>query len=476
MTEKQLSFERLARAGVVSACAAAPINNVEWLQVLPGVPLSTLFLAGAALLLIAHITATGRVYVPPVGRVIISLTILPFLLALTLGVPAALRSHPLGINYENYLEVASGRIANFVLLSIFLIGAFSIARHPNRRTDRRTLLRGMVRAYWIVAGIVIAIGLWQAGSFYFDVPYPFPDTRSHLHSVPAFMRNLVPGRLTSITAEPSYFAPLVIDFAILSVFFARGWRLLALVAVAGLTLMLSFSAGGYLNAAILAAVFVGTRTLAVAVRRRVRLTAVAAIVLMFAVVVFLFAGPLSPYVGLVTSRSGTALVPEAHGRAFMVLMPFYWLSDSTLVNMIFGHGPKSYALIGQVMTMPASGLPVYVTSNNLYSDLVWEHGVLGLIAVVALLTVLAFKGLATYLKTPESTVPVLLVAHLSASSLYRADFYSLRFFCILIIIALAVTASHVGQRCYAVRAGSGNRGRVDGERSPAQHPALETGD
>jgi hypothetical protein len=381
----------------------------------------------------------------------------------------------LGVNYEQYLEVASGRIVNFVLLTVFLIGALSVARN-DRRAAGRTLLRNMAYAYWSVTGIVIVLGLWQAGNFYLDVPYPFPETRSHLHSVPAYMRNLVPGRLTSITAEPSYFAPLIIDFAILSVFFARGWRLLLLVAVAAVTLVLSFSAGGYLNAAIVVAVFVGTRALAAVVRGRVRLTAVAAIALTFGVAIALFVGPLSPYIALVTSRSGTALMPEAHGRAFMVLMPFYWLSDSSFLNMIFGHGPKSYALIGQVMTLPTSGLPVQETSNNLYSDLVWEHGLWGLFAVVALFAFLAFKGLAAFLKTPQSTVPILLVTHLGASSLYRADFYSLRFFCILLIIVMALTARYTRHGSYAVvGAGSSVRGREDREQRPAHGTSPETG-
>src|SRR5690554_3576596 len=77
-------------------------------------------------------------------------------------------------------------------------------------------------------------------------------------------------------------------------------------------------------------------------------------------------------------------------RAYMGYMPFVWAWDSSAMSFLFGHGIKSYSIIGTAFNLP-SGEPVHVTSNNLYADTFWESGLFGLILIAAFFVFVFFS-------------------------------------------------------------------------------------
>lgn len=124
---------------------------------------------------------------------------------------------------------------------------------------------------------------------------------------------------------------------------------------------------------------------------------------------------------------------QAHDRLYMVVMPFVWFADDGLVSALFGHGPGSFALLGQLHTLPDGG-PVHVTSNNLFSDVLYEQGAIGLLLVIALFVVLLVTGLRARSRSRECLLGAILTVHLATSSVYRADFMAPRFWVLLLSI------------------------------------------
>src|SRR5690606_1310535 len=61
---------------------------------------------------------------------------------------------------------------------------------------------------------------------------------------------------------------------------------------------------------------------------------------------------------------------SSSSRLSMLLGPFEWVKDSSLISFVFGHGLKSFAIVGTNYVLP-SGEAVHVTSNNMYVDVFW---------------------------------------------------------------------------------------------------------
>lgn len=438
-------LSRVSQFAVLLAVASAPSFVVGAFRILPGFPISVLLLWLSCFFLVLHLISIPRFAMPASGRLVIMLIFLPFLLAFSIGVPAAIGSAPLGLDYTGYPTIALGRVVNAFSLSLFFIGTLALIQKARRSSGGPDFGHQVVWVYWVATGVFATAAIWQISHFYLGIPYPFPETRTHVHGVPAALQGLVPGRLTGLANEPSFLVPFVIDFALLSMLIVRGLRLFLIIAVSIAVVLLSFSAGGYMNLTIISAAWLLLLALRTAFCYRVNVKAAGAVALIGIAAPFFFLTA-GPYMELVTARVPGALDPDSHSRAFMVLMPFYWLADSPFLNILFGHGPKSYAMIGEAVVLPASGEPVHVTSNNLFADIVWEHGIVGLSGLGVLFGILALKTRVLFSITRERIVAFLLLVHLFSSSLYRGDFYSLRFLVILLIIVMLIEGLVSGER------------------------------
>lgn len=367
----------------------------------------------------------------------------PFLYSL-IGVFFSLITLPHGLDYSFYHVLSIGRYINIIsLLSFFVI----VVDYYNRLIGYESKYQFFVKLVWfylVSLLLIIVLGYWQVFSLIFSsIPFPF-DTRDAVHSVQDTAKFAGITRLTSIANEPSYFAPLVMDTIILS-FAVITYKRAKLIAFFCLILLIfSFSGGGYLNVVIIFSVITCAlifRAISVwKVRRGLIKYCVGLLVGLLAIVFSLASTGLG---SIIVDRIPELIDVDSSTRAYMVFMPFVWAIDSGIVNFLFGHGVKSYALLGGVYTITSSGDAVHVTSNNLFVDVFWEYGLVGLASFIAFFVYIIIKSVTPKVMLREHWLSLFLVSHLIGSSIYRGDFASPRFFILVVSILFLISLATV---------------------------------
>lgn len=411
---------------VLFFCAPFSVSAIVQYAV-PGVPTSVMVIMGSAFLLALHLLRIGRVRVDATVLLVVVTLFLPMAASF---VVVPLNAVGTGIDYADYATSDLwSRMVNVLVYGVILVGGCTVLLELPEA--RRTVI---LRAYLAALGIFIFFGLWQWANFYLGVPFPNVRSRTHLHSVSASIASLFPGRLTSLATEPSFLAPLMIDAAILGAAVMGPTRryLLLVLLPAAWVLLFSFSGGGYLNLAVVGGFALAVGAFDMVARRRLD-RRVLAVLGAGAAAVLVLNQPLRQLFVPIVGRLGVLFDLEAHDRLYMVVMPFRWFLEDGVLAALFGHGPGSYALLRQMYRLPDGG-PVHATSNNLFSDTLWEHGALGLAMVVALFLVLLVMGLRRRAESRAHMLGALLTVHLATSSIYRSDFMAPRFWVILLSI------------------------------------------
>ncbi|WP_368503231.1 O-antigen ligase family protein [Alkalihalophilus sp. As8PL] len=304
----------------------------------------------------------------------------------------------------------------------------------------------LTRAYVLSVIVIAWVGLWQLGHFLFGFPMVNLSTRSFVHSVTSeVMFNF---RLTSIVDEPSYLVPLLIDGLIIGfVVYRDKWRYLGELALPCMVVLLfSYSLSGYVNVAMLVGVLIILFLFQGKGGRPKRyLIFMYGGILTLLLIVFareFIMDLLMPVIG----RFETVFDLHRHSRLYMLVMPIIWLFDYSWINSLFGFGPGSYQFLADTKFLHHQGR-LSVTSNNVFIDLLYEHGIFGFAAFL----LVYLKILVTLYKKRFDDryymYALLLWFHLGITSLYRSDFASPRFWVIILIcfifIELAKRNRHV---------------------------------
>ncbi|WLI73743.1 hypothetical protein [Halomonas alkalicola] len=190
-------------------------------------------------------------------------------------------------------------------------------------------------------------------------------------------------RVTGVAREPSFFVPFVVDFIILTlILVASLLKRYIIIAFAVLLLLLSLSPSGYMilfGSVFGALVIVFLRT-PIRTRHKIQhvLYFIRALSLFLA---FYFSFVDTPSFYYVYKRF-TSLDVSSSSRFYMVVMPFYWMLDSSVFTFLFGNGIKTYSIIGTEFFLP-DGSPVHVTSNNFFVDTFWGSGLIGLVVLIS---------------------------------------------------------------------------------------------
>lgn len=285
---------------------------------------------------------------------------------------------------------------------------------------------------WYEVGLVILMltALWHALSIYTSfISFPF-ETRDHLHSVYDVDYSFT-GRVTGLASEPSYFVVFAVDLIALALVFHSSLKRNILIVLSVVLIFLSLSPSGFIT---LAGAFLGAyffTSLRFKSKAGIRAGATF-ITLLVAVFVYLFFSNSLSFFEYVISRVANISLDES-ARLYMVLMPFSWASDSNVFTLLFGHGVKTYSIIGTHYNLP-SGVPIHVTSNNMFVDIFWEAGLFGLFL---LLSFFSYVFVSIYrVKFGKTQVFILffIFFDLFLSSFFRADFASLRYFTMLLFL------------------------------------------
>lgn len=337
-------------------------------------------------------------------------------------------------NKFDYSElVVIGRNINLSLFVIMFVMIYSYSdRLSSGSGSGKTEYFRVIKAYQFGLFLVMVLGVWQLLSFYTLIEFPF-QTRAHLHSTYGYDYSIVK-RLTSVAREPSYFVMLAIDFIGLSMLFNTGRKRFFLVAFGFVLLVFSVSPSGYivffgslLTAWLLSALkyFKGT------FKPERFYFALAS--LFFVMAVFLLNRELLDYV----YRRIFDAAPSNSSRFYMVVMPYIWSLDSDVFSFLFGHGIKSYSILGQHYQLP-NGTPVHVTSNNIFTDVFWESGFLGFVLLFLFFCFLLLRVFNARVGRFYSFIAFYFSFDLILSGFFRADYASFRFFLILYLIYVIV--------------------------------------
>lgn len=332
----------------------------------------------------------------------------------------------------------AGRLFNLFALfwAVIFISAYH-KRTANNHADRFLV----VRCYQLGVLVVLLIGVWQFVSFYSSIPFPF-ETRSHLHSTYGYSYSFT-HRLTSVAREPSFFVMLAVDFVGLSLLFYSGFKRILMSLLGFIMIIFSLSPSGYiaffgaLGGAWLfseAKYFTG----------RVSFNRLGLVFLILVFVLLFFAVNDEVY-NYIYSRISQATLSNS-GRFYMVVMPYFWSWDGDLFGFLFGHGMKSYSVIGTYYSLP-NGAPVHPTSNNIYTDVFWESGVVGLVLLLLFFAFVFIRICRSKVGKFHSFVAFYFFFELTLSGMFRADFASARFFILLYLMYLLVSQPLMKREC-----------------------------
>src|SRR5699024_8096568 len=242
-----------------------------------------------------------------------------------------------------------GRLANLTLLFVFILLLHSYIKTKDLVTP--------FRWYWLGTGLLMLTALWQFADVYLNLlSFPF-DTRAHVHSTYGDEYSFSK-RLTGIVSEPSYFFMLAIDFIILSALLSGMKKRFILLPFGILLMLLSVSPSGYIAffmASALAYFFSKLKYAKFKFSAK-SLFLIFVVIIILATAVFYIMS--TPYFAYIYRRITDPRMLKS-ARAYMNYMPFVWAWDSNSFSFLFGHGIKSYSIIGTAFNVP-DGNPVHV--------------------------------------------------------------------------------------------------------------------
>lgn len=354
--------------------------------------------------------------------VFLAFFLLPFVVGL-IGLPLSFLSQNYRFNYYD-LNIF-GRIFNFIFIS-------SIILFYDRFSSSKDLSL-LFRFYMAGVFILLLTAVWQSVAVYFSlVSFPF-DTRAHVHGASEAVD--VGSRITGIAREPSFFVMFLVDFIALTLLFKSGLKKILYLVLSFLLLVLSLSPSGFVTVGLaFSASYFFTQI------KFYRELGIVRVLTFMVIVVALLGIYLSvndtPFFSYLLHRV-VDVDPQKSDRLFMLIMPFEWVKDSGAFSLIFGHGIKAYSIVGSAYLLP-DGSPVHATSNNMFVDVFWESGLLGLFCLCFFFAFVFFKIMNSNFSRQQIFISLFVFFDLLGSSMFRADFASFRFFIMLYLLFILI--------------------------------------
>lgn len=347
----------------------------------------------------------------------------------------------ISVEYLNFFKTSMPK--RVVYYIAFFILVYFILKSARLFSEKQVI--GLVKAYTISLYLIVIVGFWQLIAFLFDVPFLDISTRSYLHNVSS--DTLFNFRLTSFADEPSYLGPVLIDLLLLGILlFKKKYIYFFVVLIPTLiVLTFSFSFSAYANIALLLGFILLVGIFSNKTYRKYSLIFIA-VALVITLGLFItknefFMSFFAPILG----RFETLFDIQSHSRMYMYVMPIVWLFNQNFLIALFGYGPGAFEFLSDTRILP-NRTQFSVSSNNMYIDYLFEHGLIGFIILMVGIIYLLVKLMKHLFKNQYYFVSTLLFVHLLITSLYRADFVTPRFWGVLIIIFLLIRLAKGSQR------------------------------
>lgn len=342
--------------------------------------------------------------------VLISLYIVPWLFSISVGY---LHNYIVG-NSASFADITPyGRMANIFTLSFFL---FLLSLE--HRENGVILKRHVINLYYIGLCILLLAAFWQLADWYLNFPIPFPfETRSHLHGAGDLVLSFS-NRLTAYAAEPSYLAPLLTDGIILStVVFHKKLPRIVSIGIFLLVIFFTYSPSAYFSLLAVALCFFIIKF---------KRYAVFALGLLFVLIMVgaTFLSEIQAVQYFLERIEGYS----SSGRFQGVIWPIeYIFREGDVLSILFGYGMKSMDALRE------AGLNGFEfgTSNTVFSDILFECGLVGLVCYVSLFTLLLWRSLRI---AKNDSTALLLWTNFFVGSFYVGEFGTLRFIGMIFLI------------------------------------------
>ncbi|WP_033542292.1 hypothetical protein [Planococcus sp. CAU13] len=407
---------------------AAPFAVSSWFQnLIPFIPTTVIITMISVSYLITYFLKKKKIQVTLLEINIILLFLIPILISF-IGIIFSLFFE----SDTNYLQYVSsdifGRMVLVFLNVMLLIGLLSIS--ANWTADE---IISLIKKYYYGVLFFALIGAWQFLHYSIGIPFLNLETRNQIHSVQG-SEFIIGNRLTSLANEPSYFAPLIIDLIIIAFIVSK--KPIMIIFFGLFLIVFSYSGGGYLNTFSVSLItIIGLVKYRSFEFKRKYLSASILFLLFISAFSFIYYQQimelLYPFIG----RLSTMFDIQQHSRLFMVLMPFIWVLEGNFLQGLFGYGPSSFNFLHLTKFLP-NGTNVHVTSNNLFTDTVYELGYIGLICYITIFYKLLKVSWGSLKNNKYSLYAWVLTIHLFTSSIYRGDFMQPRFWIIIYIILI----------------------------------------
>lgn len=356
-----------------------------------------------------------------------------FVLSIILSIISAMYTASV-INSVEYISYLKKSLITRMLYYVSFIGMTYFGYLTLSKLDI-SKIKKIIKAYPLSILLLTFIGVWQLLYFLFNVPFLNLETRSFVHSVGGL--TLFDFRLTSFADEPSYLGPILIDMIILGyLVFKRKWMYALVVLIPALiVLIFSFSVAVYFNILIMFGVALLLVLLHPKVPKKYIWGFMIGTILVVAVAILIKPELFTKFFSPILNRENL-FDPEHSTRIYMYLMPLFWLFDHSVISALFGYGPGAFEFISETKIVPKSGARLNVSSNNMYIDLLFEHGLIGFTMIMVAAGYLFINLLKKVRRNVFYLIAFLELTHLIVTSLYRSDFVTPRFWGILMIVFL----------------------------------------
>ncbi len=319
-----------------------------------------------------------------------------------------------------------GRLFSIATLSLTLVACYA---HLASLTENEFEQLGKI---WLIPGFIFVLfGTYQIYCNLTGKPF-FIETRDWMHGVPAIIRDAVPKRVTSIAEEPSFLSPILIETFLLVMFLVKTkWLRYSVASLVAAILLLTFSGGGYVNAIMLG----GCATLLLFWRFPLGKPHFFILILLVSFLTALFA-----FGQILIEFAMNKFIHEASGgssRAQFMKNLLDIQFNASPFNLLFGHGLTSMSHLNEFGMQMEDML--FRISNNMFLDILWESGLIGIMSVMALFALLLRQSLMIQLALNKRlSLSLLLTIQMLCTGLYRSEYISTHLIWMLILVVWAI--------------------------------------
>lgn len=429
-----MKAQTLSLYGYAYYAAGAVIAFILPLQLLiDGIPMS-LALSMAALLILATANIKRKLAVNLNWHArLVGLTIIfPMFASYAVMLPVFIGND----QFLSDIAIANNESTKRIINQVVNYVVFVLLLSAIKKFDNREKVF-IVYIYFALLIVMLAGGVWQIASKITGIPFPDLGMRTNFHGVDSSVRDEFGFRITSFFAEPSYFAPYLIDLIIiLGLALKNKAAILALAILSIFVLTSTFSMSGAINLAMISVVACYGYLKRYKIRSYFYIAYISIIpIFIFGALIFVPASIQDAF-SPIMDRFFDMILSGDDRRFYIIDRAIDVFNESTPLAMFFGHGPGTFTMFKYAED------PIEGTSNNLYIDALIENGIFGLSMILYLFYRL-FRRSYKHIKIDNNSfMATVLCAHLFISSLYRADYASPRFWVLMLIIYSLIDAVH----------------------------------